>query len=190
MARPQFPPTGEAPLLTTGPRRRGAAWGAAGSLPCSRGRSGGDAAPLRPRQPCGSEEGARSGQSQPLQDSAALPACRRARSAARCAESRGPRVARARMLRVKHRTLPGGSGWEGGPFALLGKGGDFLGRNRFFFSPAPLRQCLALPGALASTHSVQAEPQHLGENCTLEYFGVAFFSFGGFLFSFLVFLFF
>lgn len=34
--------------------------------------------------------------------------------------------------------------------------------------PAPFRQCLALLGALASTRSVQAEPQHLGENRTLR----------------------
>lgn len=34
--------------------------------------------------------------------------------------------------------------------------------------PAPFRQCLALLGALASTCSVQAEPQHLGENRTLR----------------------
>lgn len=65
MDQPLFAPTGEAPLLTAGPRWRGEAWGAADSFPHSRGRFGGDAAPLQPRCPCGSGEGAQTDRASP-----------------------------------------------------------------------------------------------------------------------------
>lgn len=55
---PVYHPREEAPLLTAGPQRRGAVWGAAGSLPRSRSRSGGSARPpgRGPGPPCPSDE--------------------------------------------------------------------------------------------------------------------------------------
>lgn len=94
--QPRFSPTAETPFLTAGPRWRGEPWGAADSFARSRGRSGGDEAPLQPRCPCGSGERGPDGQSQPRR-AAALPGCRRARSPARRAEPPSRRVAQARM---------------------------------------------------------------------------------------------
>lgn len=118
----------------------------------------------------------------PSRSSARLPPCE---VPARRAESPGRRVGSGEDAAGEAPHLAGVLGAGGGvPPSPPGKGGDFLGRNIYnmiFFSLAPFRQCLALLRAPASIRSVQAEPQHLGKNCTLllGYFG-GFLGFGVF----------